>query len=62
MQWIKSKDQLPKVNGKCLVIYPTEVEMAEFFGDYFSILDEDIDIDHVSFWMPLPNPPCVEET
>lgn len=74
--WISVEDKFPKVNGTYIVYAPdgnsvTEgiwydnvVVVAEYaFGSWWwRENSDDFDItDHVTHWMPLPEPPRMEE-
>ena len=60
-QWISVQDRLPEKDGGALVCYGKAVFIARFVGGvwYENFLYQ-LPV-KVSYWMPLPEPPEVEE-
>jgi len=71
MNWIKTKEQLPERKPKvrysqvpCLVYYKGEVMILQFNHEHECWDGDDgddycCDIEEVEYWMPLPEPPKI---
>lgn len=61
MNWISVKDRLPEKDGRVLVCYGKAVFIANFVGGVWyenPFYQRPV---KVSYWMPLPEPPEVED-
>jgi hypothetical protein len=58
MEWIKCSDKLPQKDLECLIYdINKQIYNACFNGQYFYTGEYDIEIEDVTHWMPLPEPP-----
>jgi len=57
MEWISIKDKLPEINEEVLVMDRDFMDFAYYNSEGQWIDREFIDLDDVTHWMPLPEPP-----
>ena len=68
MEWISVKDRLPENEGRLIVLCEKVVMPAHFYPEYvggpnfeecdiYSNCADFLDLDKVTHWMPLPEPP-----
>jgi len=64
MKWISVKDKLPTVDVDVLAIDNNEKDptvYAAFYSGYWFTQIDSIQLDYVTHWMPMPNPPDGDE-